>query len=167
MYIDNTNLAYDLSRFDNSDRERREKQRKKEEQARKIRMAPAASLSKSGVKMKAFVVIAALFAAFFAVNYYNTKKDDTYRLVVEQQELLDAATDDNTLLQSKLDAKANIAYIEKYAKETLKMSKVGSTQKKYISVNTESLIEAEKDESEGFLGSVKKGFNSFLEYIGF
>lgn len=166
MYTDNTNLAYDLSRFDNSDRERREKQREKEAQARKIRMAPAASLSKSGVKMKAFIVIAALFAAFFAVNYYNTKKDDTQRLVAEQQELLNAALDDNVLLQSKLDAKANIAYIEQYAKDKLKMNKVGSTQKKYISVNTESLIEAEKDDTEGFLGSVKKGFRSFLEYIG-
>lgn len=167
MYTDNSNLAYDLSRFDNTDRERREKQRKKEEEARRIRMAPAASLSKSGVKMKAFVVIAALFAAFFAVNYFNAKKDDTYRLVVEQQECLKAVTDDNALLQSKLDAKANIGYIEQYAKEKLKMSKVGSAQKKYISVNTESLIEVEKDDSEGFLGSVKKGFKSFLEYIGF
>lgn len=166
MYIDNTNLAYDLSRFDNADRERREKIREKEAAARKIRMAPV-SLSKSGVKMKAFVVIAALFAAFFAVNYYNTKKDDTQRLVAEQQEILNAALDDNVLLQSKLDAKANIAYIEQYAKDKLKMNKVGSTQKKYISVNTESLIEAEKDDSEGFLGSVKKGFRSFLEYIGF
>lgn len=169
MYIDNTNLAYDLSRFDNSDRdrERREKQRQKEAEARKIRMAPAASLSKSGVKMKAFAVIAVLFAAFFAVNFYNTKKDDTRRLVAEQQEVLNAAMDDNALLQSKLDAKVNIGYIEQYAKETLKMSKVGSAQKKYISVNTESLIEVDADDSEGFLGSVKKGFKSFLEYIGF
>ena len=167
MYTDNSNLAYDLSRFDNSERQRREKQRKKEAEARAIRMAPAASLSKSGMKLKAFVVIAALFAAFFAVNYYNTKKDDTYRLVVAQQEELNSVTDDNALLQSKLDAKANIGYIEQYAKETLNMDKVGSTQKKYISVNTESLIEVEKDDSEGFLGSIKKGFRSFLEYIGF
>lgn len=167
MYTDNSNLAYDLSRFDNSERERREQQRKKEAAARAIHLAPHASLAKSGMKLKAFVVIAALFAAFFAVNYYNTKKDDTYRLVVEQQEVLNAVTDDNALLQSKLDAKANIGYIEQYAKETLKMSKVSSTQKKYISVNTESLIEVEKDDSEGFLSSIKKGFKSFLEYIGF
>ena len=165
MYTDNSNLAYDLSRFDVTERERREKERKKA--GRNIRMAPAVSVSKSGVKLKAFVVIAALFAAFFAVNYYNTKKDDTYRSVIEQQELLNAAADDNALLQSKLDAKANIGYIEQYAKETLKMDKVGSAQKKYISVNTESLIEVEKDDSEGFLGSIKKGFRSFLEYIGF
>lgn len=130
-------------------------------------MAPAVSVSKSGVKMKAIGLIVAIFAAFYAVNYYNTLKDDTYRLVVEQQELLKAATDDNALLQSKLDAKANIGYIEEYAKEKLSMSKVGSAQKKYISVNTESLIEVEKDDSEGFLGSIKKGFKEFLEYIGF
>ena len=74
MYTDNSNLAYDLSRFDNSDRERREKQRQKEAEARKIRMAPPLSDAKSGTKLKAFVVIAALFAAFFAVNYYNTKR---------------------------------------------------------------------------------------------
>ena len=167
MYTDNSNLAYDLSRFDSRERERRERQRKKEAEAHKMYLAPVATPAKSGAKLKAFIVIAALFAAFYAVNYYNTKKDDTYRQVVEQQEILNAVTDDNALLQSRLDAKANIGYIEQYAKETLKMSKVGSAQKKYISVNTESLIEVEKDDSEGFLGSIKKGFKSFLEYIGF
>ena len=167
MYIDNSNLAYDLSRFDNRERERREQQRKKEAEANKMHFAPVTSAAKNGAKLKAFIIIAALFAAFYAVNYYNTQKDDTYRQVVEQQEILNAVTDDNALLQSRLDAKANIGYIEQYAKETLKMSKVGSSQKKYISVNTESLIEVEKDDSEGFLGTVKKGFKSFLEYIGF
>lgn len=167
MYIDNSNLAYDLSRFDNSERERREKQRKKEEEARRIRMAPSASLSKSGTKLTAFVAIAAVFVAFFAVNWFNAKRDDTVRAVSAQEELLTAATEDNALLQSKLDSKVNIAYIEQYAKENLKMNKVTSSQKKYIAVNTESLIETEKDDSEGFLGSIKKGFKSFLEYIGF
>ncbi len=166
MYNDD-NLAYDLSRFDNSDRERRERERKKEEEARKIRMAPASSLSKSGTKITAFLAIAVMFAAFFAVNWFNTKKDDTARLVAEQQELLNEELENNALLQSKLDAKANIGYIEEYAKNNLQMNKVTSAQKKYISVNTESLIEVEKDDSEGFLGSIKKGFKSFLEYIGF
>ena len=107
MYNDD-NLAYDLSRFDNSDRERRERERKKEEEARKIRMAPASSLSKSGTKITAFLAIAVMFAAFFAVNWFNTKKDDTARLVAEQQELLNEELENNALLQSKLDAKANI-----------------------------------------------------------
>lgn len=163
---DNTNLAYDLSRFDTTDRERREKQRRAEAEARKIYMAPLNSVSRSGSKIKIVMAALMIFAALFAVNYYKTKRDDVTRMVTEQEELLTAAKDDNALLQSKLDSKANIGYIEKYATETLGMSKVAASQKKYISVN-EDLIEVSGDDSEGLLGTVKRGFSAFLEYIGF
>lgn len=166
-YYNNTNLAYDLSRFDMSGREQREEQRKKDEEARKIRMAPQLSVSKSGSKLMVFMTAVAVFAALFAVNYYNTKNDDVARMVSNQQAVLAEARDDNALLQSQLDSKVNIGYIEKYATENLGMTKVGAQQKKYISVNTESLIETAPDESKGFLGSIKKGFEDFLEYIGF
>lgn len=164
---DNTNLAYDLSMFDTAERERREKQRRADEEARKIHMAPANSVSKSGSRIKIVMAALMIFAALFAVNYYNTKKDDVTRMVAQQEELLSAAKDDNALLQSKLDTKANIGYIEKYASENLGMSKVAASQKKYISVNTEDLIEVDSDDTEGLLGSVKRGFSAFLEYIGF
>ena len=88
-------------------------------------------------------------------------------MVSKQQAILAAAQEDNALLQSKLDSKVNIGFIEKYATETLGMTKVGAQQKRYISVNTESLIETAPDDSKGFLGSIKKGFGDFLEYIGF
>lgn len=164
---DNTNLAYDLSRFDTADRERREKKRREEAEARKIRMAPANSVSRSGSRVKMLMTAMMLFAALFAVNYFNTKKDDVARMVARQEAELTAAQDDNALLQSKLDSKANIGYIEEYAVQKLGMTKVSASQKKYISVNTESLIEAESDDSAGFLGTAKKWFDSFLEYIGF
>lgn len=167
MNYNNTNLAYDLSRFDMSGREQREEQRKKDEEARKIRMAPHLSVSKSGSKLLVFATAVVAFLALFAVNYYNAKNDDAARMVSEQQSVLAAAREDNALLQSKLDSKVNIGYIEQYATEKLGMTKVGAQQKKYISVNTESLIETAPDESTGFLGSIKKGFEDFLEYIGF
>ena len=163
---DNSNLAYDLSRFDVSEIENRRKEREKENQ-RKIRMAPAFSVSKSGSKFKVVMASVMAFAALFAVNYFNTRKDDTARMVESQQAVLDGVRDDNELLQSKLDAKANIGYIEEYATEKLGMTKVASSQKKYISVNTEDLVEVSDDGSSGFLGSVQNWFNSFLEYIGF
>lgn len=164
---DNTNLAYDLSRFDTSDRERREKQRRADEEARKIRMAPANSVSRSGSRIKLVFASLMIFAALFAVNYYKTKLDDITRQVTEQEEQLTAARDDNALLQSKLDSMANIGYIEKYATETLGMSKVAASQKKYISVNTEDLIEVSGDDSDGLFGTVSRWVSAFLEYIGF
>ncbi len=165
--FDNSNLAYDLSRFDTTERERREKQRRAEEKARAIRLAPANKVSTSGSKFKIIMVSLMMFAALFAVNYYNTKKDDVARMVARQEQLLAAAQDDNELLQSKLDSKANIGYIEQYASEKLGMTKVSASQKKYISVNTEDLIEIDNDDSEGLLGAIKRGFSAFLEYIGF
>ncbi|MBD5128830.1 MAG: hypothetical protein HDT43_02735 [Ruminococcaceae bacterium] len=163
----NTNLAYDLSMFDTAERERREKQRRADEEARKIRLAPLNSVSRSGSRTKIVAMALMIFAALFAVNYYNTKRDDVVRMVAEQEELLAAAKDDNSLLQSKLDSMANIGYIEKYATEQLGMSKVAASQKKYISVNTEDLIEVTGDDDGGFFGSLKREFSAFLEYIGF
>lgn len=165
--FDNTNLAYDLSMFDTTERERREKQRRAEEKARAIHLAPANRVSTSGSKFKIIMFSMMMFAALFAVNYYHTKKDDAVRMVAQQEELRNAAQDDNELLQSKLDSKANIGYIEQYATEKLGMSKVAASQKKYISVNTEDLIEIDNDDSEGMLGTIKRGFSAFLEYIGF
>lgn len=163
---DNTNLAYDLSRFDTSERERREKQRKEDARS-KIRLAPQISLSKSGSKLKLVAVVAVFFAALLTVTYFNAKSDDVARMVVDQETLLNTAKDDNALLRNKLDTVANIGYIEKYAAENLGMTKVAPSQKKYIVVNTESLFESEKDDSEGFIGSVKKWFGSVMEYLGF
>lgn len=169
----NTNLAYaddeveyDLSHFDTSLNKQKKKQRE-EEKAAKIALAPAPSVSKSGSVMKIALSVALMFGALSAVNYFNTQKYNASRLVAEQEALLAEAQDDNALLQSRLDSKANIGYIEEYASEVLGMTKVTSSQKKYISINTESLIEVEQDETEGFVGSVKRLFSDTLEYIGF
>ncbi len=162
---DNTNLAYDLSRFDTSERERRRKQRE-EDTASKIRMAPQISLSKSGSKLKLVAVVAVFFAALLIVTYYNAKNDDAARMVAQQESLLASAKDDNIMLQNKLDAIANIGYIEKYATEQLGMTKVAPSQKKYIDVNTEDLIEVDTEDPTGFIGSVKDWFGSVMEYLG-
>lgn len=160
--IDNTNLAYDLSRFDRSEREQREKEAPKS----KMHLAPVHSVSKSGSKLKVVAVALLFLGAFTAVNCSNTRKDDAARLVEQQQAVLQSALDDNALLKSRLDSKVNTAYIEKYAAEKLGMVKVSASQKKYISVNTESLVEIGANEGGGMVDSVKTWFDGFVEYIG-
>lgn len=165
----NTNLAYDLSLFDTDERqEQRERERRRAEEEKKrreIKLAPH-SVSKTGSAIKVVACLTAIFALLYAFNYYNTKKDDMARMVATQKQLLADAQSDNELLQNKLDNKVNISYIEQYATDKLGMQKVTSAQKKYISVNTESLIETEADNNGGFLGSVRRWFNGVLEYIG-
>lgn len=165
FYTDNTNLAYDLSRFDTAEREKRVKERREAEE-QKIKMAPVVSVSKSGSKFKLVAVVTVLFLALFAVTCFKVRNDDVARSVTDQQMILTSAKDDNALLQSKLDAIANIGYIEKYAAENLGMTKVTASQKNYLGINIENLIEADNDDSTGFIGSVKRWFNSVMEYIG-
>lgn len=160
--IDNTNLAYDLSRFDRQEREQREKQAPKS----KMHLAPAASVSKSGSVIKVVLAAIFFFALFCAVNVSNTHRDDAARLVEQQQAALTSALEDNSLLKSRLDSKINTAYIEKYASEKLGMVKVSASQKKYISVNTESLVEVDGEESGGVVDSVQSWFGDIVEYIG-
>lgn len=160
--IDNTNLAYDLSRFDKTERE----QRAEEAPKSRMHLVPAVSVSKSGSKLKVAAAALVLFGAFCAVNCSNTRKDDSLRLVEQQQTELKNALNDNSLLKSKLDGKVNTAYIEKYATEKLGMVKVSASQKQYISVNTESLVEVGGEDNGGVVDSVKSWFGGIVEYIG-
>lgn len=160
------NLAYDLSLFDDKERHRREINEKEKAAAAKIKMAKT-SVSRSGSRIKVIACAAAVFAAFYAANYFNTQKDDMARLVEEQRAAYSDAVNDNSLLRSQLEYKVSIGYIEQYATEELGMQKVTGAQKKYISVNTESLIEIERDDSGGFFGSIKRWFQDIMEYIGF
>lgn len=162
-YHNNSNLAYDLSLFDRSNRENREKRGVNP----KLRLSEAPSVSKSGSKFKVVAAAVVVLAAFCAVNYSNTKMDEMALMIENQQDELQNALDDNTLLQNRLESTVNTSYIEKYAEETLGMTKVSPSQKKYISVNTEDLVKVEQEEDLGFIGRIRSWWDGVLEYIGF
>lgn len=159
-YQHNTNLAYDLSLFDRTTE-------KKHEQKPNIKLKAAPSVSKSGSKFKVAMAAITIFAALCAVNYSNARVDDITRLYEQQQADYRDELDTNAVLQNKLEAMVNTSYIEKYAEETLGMTKVSPSQKKYISVNTENLVKIEQEEDLGFIGGIKSWWDSVLEYIGF
>ena len=87
--------------------------------------------------------------------------------VDDQKKLLAEARDENSLLQSRLDSKVNISYIEEYAATELGMSKVTNSQINYLSVNTEDLIEVSPEDSGNIFTAIADWFGDLLEYIGF
>lgn len=164
--IDKSNLAYDLSHFDNTARKEQERQQDRERRAREIKMNKH-SVSRSGSRFMIVACAVAVFGALWAVNVQNTKEDDIARMVDDQKKLLAEAQDDNSLLQSRLDSKINISYIEEYAANELGMSKVTNSQINYLSVNTEDLIEVSPEESGNIFTAISDWFGDLLEYIGF
>lgn len=164
--IDKSNLAYDLSHFDNTARKEQERQQDRERRAREIKMNKH-SVSRSGSRFMIVACAVAVFGALWAVNVQNTKEDDIARMVDDQKKLLAEAQDENSLLQSRLDSKINISYIEEYAANELGMSKVTNSQINYLSVNSEDLIEVSPEESGNIFTAISDWFGDLLEYIGF
>ena len=165
---DRSNLAYDLSMYDNAARreQEREQERERERRARQIKMNKH-SVSRSGSKLKLFAVTAVALGALWAVNVQFTKVDDIARKVKDQRALLAEAQEENSLLQSRLDSKANISYIEEYAANELGMAKVTNSQINYLDVNTENLIEVTPENNGSIFSAVADWFGDLLEYIGF
>lgn len=164
----NSNLAYDLSRFDVEEQERQTEQiRKEQEKAKQEIRMNSRSVSRSGSRIKLLLGVGVVFAALCAVNFQMTTADDWARKVTDQQAALTAAQEENALLQSRLESKVNIGYIEEYASTELGMAKVTNAQIQYLSVNTESLIEVDSDSSDSVIDSVNRWFGDLLEYIGY
>ncbi len=163
----NSNLAYDLSKFDVQEQEKHNSRRREEQEKAKqeIRMN-SRSVSRSGSRVKVILAAGAVFGALCIVNIQNTNAYDWNRMVTEQQAALTAAQEENSLLQSRLDSKVNIGYIEEFATTELGMTKVNSTQVKYLSVNTEALIEVDADNDNSIFGGVGDWFGDMMEYIG-
>lgn len=165
--IDRTNLAYDLSLYENTVRRQQEEREKdRERRERQIKMKKH-SVSRSGSKLRLVMCSAVVFGALWAVNVQNTRVDDIARQVDDQKQLLAEAQDENSLLQSRLESKANISYIEDYASNRLGMAKVTNSQINYLDVNTESLIEVSPDGGGSIFSAVADWFGDLLEYIGF
>ena len=155
---DRSNLAYDLSMYDNAARreQEREQERERERRARQIKM-----------NTHSVAVTAVALGALWAVNVQFTKVDDIARKVEDQRALLAEAQEENSLLQSRLDSKANISYIEEYAANELGMAKVTNSQINYLDVNTENLIEVTPENNGSIFSAVADWFGDLLEYIGF
>ena len=165
--VDRSNLAYDLSLYENTARRQQEEREKdRERRAREIKMNKH-SVSRSGSRFMIVACAVAVFGALWAVKVQNTKEDDIARMVDDQKKLLAEAQDENSLLQSRLDSKINISYIEEYAANELGMSKVTNSQINYLSVNTEDLIEISPEESGNIFTAISDWFGDLLEYIGF
>ena len=162
-----SNLAYDLSRFDVAEQEEqyRIRQEKQEKAKQEIRMN-SRSVSRSGSRLKVVASVGAIFAALCIVNFQMTTADDWARMVTDQKAMLTAAQEENSLLQSRLEKKVNTSYVEEYASTELGMAKVSNSQIKYLSVNTESLIEVHSDGTGTIFDSVNRWFGDMLEYIG-
>lgn len=168
-YTDNSNLAYDLSRFDTAvevrNRQQSKKVRKEEQKAPQLKVS-VRSEAKTGSPLLIVAGAAAALALITVPIVNNARVNEAENHVAEQRVLLDEATRNRDMLQVQLDSEINVNYVVDYAVNELGMDKPSRDQVEYMSITDRNLIVANDDSSDGILAILENWLEDSMEYIG-
>ena len=150
MYAYNkSNVAYDLSRFDVEERE------KKTKTAPHIKMH-ATSVAKSGNWFVTIVLVT--FAAVVAFFFISSK--------AALSEVTTQISSKTTELQAQLDNMVTLSKVEEMAISELGLRKTTKNQVRYIYVQDRTMVQvAEKEEN--VFASLKNWLDGVSDYLGF
>lgn len=157
--MERTNLAYDLSRFDDT-AVRKKVQPKKAPEIKKVaktvhRVSPA--------KLLTLVVMVVVIAG--SVIYSQvvlTELGDRVNSLTNQVNVLKS---ENIRKETVLDAKMSLKNVEEYAQTKLGYVKLDQNNIEYVSLSENNKVELKNGGRKGFLNSVKNFFGSIVEYF--
>lgn len=158
MAARNTNLAYSLSQYE----EREERTSIHEDKREHIKSHRTA---RSSVHPAAMVML--LLATGVLISMCVTSKADiasVHAAIVEAEEDVRTLEQENVSMMTRLEQKSSQKVVEDYAENVLGMQKLDNAQVEYISLESGNKAEI-NDSSDNIFTKIKKGFDSFVEYL--
>lgn len=126
--------------------------------------ASAGADSRTG-SVISIVLIAILAAALLGTVIYSLDRRNTmYSRVSALTEELTYAQAENVRLQTELESKISAKNVEEYAENVLGMTKMDSSQIKYIEIQTDDVVSIPQQD-EGIIAKIKKFFDYCVEYF--
>lgn len=119
---------------------------------------------KRGSAVKFFFAALLAFLIFFLVIYGRVETNQLYRLISQQNELLEIAQSENVRMKSELEGKMTLKNVEEYAENVLGLQKLDNSQIKYVETQTDDIVEIPEEDKNLFTEIVDK-FEGFMEYI--
>jgi cell division protein FtsL len=120
--------------------------------------------SKTG-SVISIVFIAVLAAALLGTVIYSLDRRNTiYSKVAVLNEELTQAEAENVRLQAELESKISAKNVEDYAENVLGMTKIDSSQIKYIEIQTDDVVNI-PEQDDGLIAKIKKFFDRCVEYF--
>lgn len=120
--------------------------------------------SKTG-SVISIVFIAVLAAALLGTVIYSLDRRNTmYSKVAVLNEELTYAEAENVRLQAELESKISAKNVEDYAENVLGMTKIDSSQIKYIEIQTDDVVNI-PEQDDGLIAKIKKFFDRCVEYF--
>ncbi len=146
------NLAYDLTKYEDVSPEK----------APKIRVRRRRADTGSVPKM--IVLVTAVGVMMGGVIYSKVEEASIHNEITNQTKNVEMLASENVRMQSEIEEKTALKYIEDYAENVLGMQKLDKSQVEYVSISNGSAADIPKDEENIFV-RIKNTFNDFLEYI--
>lgn len=158
-----TNLAYDLARFDV---EARQKAIKESPKASELKIVKPRR--KKASPFKGIVVAMSAIAVCGSILYTHVMINESYNQIANEKKALDAAISEGVRLQSQIDSDMSLKNVEDYAVNELGMQRIDKTQIQYIKIKNDSVIEINnKGKNKGPVLVLKDNAKDLLEYLGF
>lgn len=121
---------------------------------------------KSVSAVKALVTAVAAFFLLCAILYGKVEISQTFNQTSDLTQQLAVLNNENTRLQTDLEAKTSISNVEDYAENVLGLKKLDISQREYIEIEKENVIGVVDDSNKNPFVEVKNWVSNILEYIG-
>lgn len=149
-----TNLAYDLSRYENSI----------------VKEQPKPVIKAKKVQQKAVSVpktfAAILFIGFImcCILYGKVETNRVYNEIAAQNKAVDILYSENVRMQAEYEGRTSIKNVEDYAVNVLGLKKLDKAQIEYVQLQTENIVEIPENDSNIFV-KIQNKFYEILEYL--
>ncbi len=154
-----SNLAYDFSRYsDTNTAEKISKQRKEEISIHRAKAASAGSI------MKFFLIAAAAVLLLSLAVEGKVETTAIHNEIAKQKEYVDMLQSENVRMQTEIESKSAFKAVEDYAENVLGMQKLEKSQIEYINLESGNVVEIPKENDNLFL-QIKYAFLNFVEYL--
>lgn len=155
----NSNLAYDISRY-----EKYEKIESAKKTAPAIKSERAARPSLTPVTMASLTMIIGIG---LMLTMFVTSKADIAAIhadVVAAQAEVQELQQENNRMRTELEQKSSQKAVETYAEEILGMQKLDKSQIEYVSLESGNMVEI-SEKADTVAAKVKRFFDKVLEYL--
>lgn len=112
------------------------------------------------------IIFVSIIAAVLlgSVIYTLNRRNTIYNTVTSLNKQLNLVESENVRLQSELESKMSSKNVEDYAENVLGMTKMDSSQIKYIKTQTDDIVNIPEQE-KGFFAKIKGFFEDCVEYF--
>ena len=153
----NSNLAYDLSRYENyEERASRRQENIKSRSAAKPRPAVATP------SLVLLIIVAGVMLTFCVTSKANIAA--IHAAVVQEETNVSVLRQENVSMATRLEQKSSQKVVEDYAENVLGMQKLDNAQVEYISLESGNKVEI-PEQKAGVLQKIKNTFDNLVEYL--